>query len=380
LDPLGTAVKNAKAALKISEKAEEDAWKAYYETPTQALYNDAIAAEIAAEADRAVLKAAEKAAADPEEPEHTPAAKREDETKVHTLGYAFNASYKLKIDDKFYVKPAVGLTGTNISAKGKDFSSTFNSNNLVAGLLFGWGDTADSDAGVFFLNDGDQTKKVTPGISVVAAIPLASTVKYTENNRTATGKSVDKVKAIIVPSVYLGDLVPNLKFAAYSEMAILGYNDKLYDSNGDNTTVYTNAESKDRTFALALAAGIAYDVKIGDDFTITPKAGVRFANTAYNENKINSISPLSNKPLFETGYGKMGEFGQGKATDGNNANYLNLKAGVDINAIANTTFFVEYSSGNLLANGETKKAEYDEDMKYYNAGAGTLDVGVKISF
>ena len=65
---------------------------------------------------------------------------------------------------------------------------------------------------------------------------------------------------------------------------------------------------------MAVAAGVAYDIK-SDDLTITPKAGIRYANTAYTENGVNGISPLSNKPLFETGYGKMGLPGKAKDDD-----------------------------------------------------------------
>ena len=272
------------------------------------------------------------------------------------------------------------MTGTNVTAKADGGSATVNSNNLVAGVLFGWGETKDANAGVYFLNDDDQTKKVTPGISVIAAIPLATKATIKDDNDTTTATVTNKVKALIVPSVYLGDLVENLKLAAYSELALLNYTDEPFDHNDDYTDLkYIDvAANKDRTFALAFAAGLAYDVKV-DDITVTPKAGLRYANAAYVENGINKIAPLSNKPLFEAGYGKMGV--AGKDSEGNN-NYFNLKLGCDVaGLINNTTFFAEYSSANLLNDNEyTAKGAYDEVIKYYNIKNGTFDVGCKISF
>ena len=300
---------------------------------------------------------------------------------VHTLGYAFNASYKFAIDDKYYVKPAVGLTGSNVTGTvtmGKDLPYTSNSNTLVAGVLFGWGDTADSDAGVYFLNDGDQTKKVTPGVSVIAAIPLATKTTLDDKSLESSGA----VQALIVPSVYLGsDLVEGLKFAAYGELALLRADGK---KEGDkNIKIEAAAANKDRTFAMAFAAGVQYDLKATDDITVSPKAGIRYANTAYTENGINKIAPLSNKPLFEAGYGKMG-FGQTKPTNGDVSNFFNLKAGVDVKGfIPNTTIFAEYASANLLNDWEqpdSDKNTEDHLNKYYNWKLGTFDIGCKISF
>ncbi len=300
-------------------------------------------------------------------------------TKVNTLGYAFNAGYKFKLDDTYYVKPVAGLTGTNTTAKGDGFSATANQNNLVAGVLFGWGETKDANAGVYFLNDDDQTKKVTPGISVIAAIPLATKASMTNDGETGTATVNSAISAIIVPSVYLGDLVENLKFAAYSELAALKYVEPKDMVTGEKDSVINlSCANKDRTFALAFAAGVAYDVKV-DDITVTPKAGLRYANAAYFENGINKVAPLSNKAIFENGYGKMGV--AGKDAEGNN-DYFNLKLGCDVaGLINNTTFFAEYSSANLLNDNEyTAKGAYDEVIKYYNIKNGTFDVGCKISF
>ena len=291
-------------------------------------------------------------------------AKKFEATKVHTLGYSFNAAYKLSLDDKLYVKPAIGLTGTLndcvTTVETKEVKATKNSNSLVAGVMFGWGATADANAGVPYL-DGDYAKKVTPGLSVVAAIPLDATYKI--DSGTATIKN--KINAIIVPSFYTTNDIKGLTAGVYSEMALLKSEGKTEFS--DNKATVTNAAAnKDRTFAFAIAAGAKYDIK-ADAVTVTPSAGVRFANKAYDENEINKINPLSSNKVFETGLNKMGE---AKDDEG----WLNVKAGVNVNGlISNTDFFVNYESANLL-----NEKDYGDD-KYYNVKAGILNVGCKIS-
>ena len=290
-------------------------------------------------------------------------------TKVHTLGYSFNAAYKLSLDDKLYVKPAIGLTGTLndgvTTVETKEVKATKNSNSLVAGVMFGWGATADANAGVPYL-DGDYAKKVTPGLSVVAAIPLDAT--YKTDSGTATIKN--KINAIIVPSFYTTNDIEGLTAGVYSEMALLKSEGKTeFSDNNVNVTVTNAAANKDRTFAFAIAAGAKYDIK-ADAVTVTPSAGMRFANAAYFENNINSESPLSSNKVFENGLGKMGVTNPTKAEEG----YLNVKAGVNVNGLINNTdIFVNYESANLL-----NSTEYN-DVKYYNVKAGTLNVGAKIS-
>ena len=381
------ATEEEKDAYKDLKKAIEDAEKAYKEAPdsTKLTAIETAKNNLKIAQDK---KAAEKAA----EAKANLVTDRSKEVKYHALGYSFNASYKFAIDDTYYVKPAVGLIGGNMTGTGDNYSSSRNSNALVLGALFGWGETADSDAGVPFLDNGDSTKKVTPGISVIAAIPLPSTSK-----KTVAGKTTDKVyhdalQALIVPSVYLGnDLVPNLKFAAYSEMALLrGYVENKDDSKDQYSYAVANkddAKTVSRTFGLAFAAGVSYDIKATDDITVTPKAGIRYANSAYVQNNIAKIAPLSNKPLFETGYGKMGVAGKAK-DNGDNDNYFNLKAGIDCKGLipnSNTTFFAEYSSANLLNDNEytaekVGKNQYGEANKFYNIKNGTFDIGCKISF
>ena len=369
-----TAINNALKALKTAQEA-------YDAAVTETTYDNLEKAKTDLEAaqkayDKAIAKATALAPAAP-----APAkAERSKQVKFHTLGYNFNASYKFAIDDTYYVKPAVGLVGSVNTATGDKTSMTAIGNNLVAGVLFGWGATADANAGVPFL-DGDGAKKVTPGISVVAAIPLATSVK-TDNDGESTEKNLHSaVQAIIVPSIYTGDLVENLKFGAYSEMALLrGYVENKKDAKDYYDYAVTDAddaEKTSRTFGLAFAAGVSYDIK-SDDLTITPKAGIRYANTAYVQNKIGQMAPLSSNALFETGYGKMG-VGQKAKDNGDNDNYFNLKAGVDVNGlIANTTLFAEYASANLL-NDQDYSKDADNAVRY-NVKNGTFNIGCKIHF
>jgi hypothetical protein len=367
------AKKNALAAAEKTFKA----------TPSAGNY-DAVetAKEALTKAEKALTKAqAVNAAA--EALVVPPKAERSKQNKYHNLGYNFNASYKFSIDDTYYVKPAVGLVGSVNTITGDKYSMTAIGNNLVAGVLFGWGATADANAGVPFL-DGDGAKKVTPGVSVVAAIPLATSVKTDVDGKSTEKNYHSAVQAIIVPSIYTGDLVENLKFGAYSEMALLrGYVENKDDAKDQYDYAVTDAddaEKTSRTFGLAFAAGVSYDIK-SDDLTITPKAGIRYANTAYVQNKIGKMAPLSSNALFETGYGKMG-VGQKAKDNGDNDNYFNLKAGVDVNGlIANTTLFAEYASANLMNDQEYKaKNAYDEEIKHYNIKNGTFNIGCKIHF
>ena len=318
-------------------------------------------------------------------------------TKYNKIGYSFNAGYKLKIDDKNWLKPAVGLVGTYETANA-DFdvaaygikgtlSGTNNSNKLVAGVMFGWGDTADANAGLYYF-DTDATKKVTPGVSVVAWIPLAdkSTYSASATGMSASGSSTDydKVKVLFTPSFLTkGELVEGLTAAVYSEMAILRSDDK--DVDGDNSVSYTNAADKDDTFALALAAAVKYDIK-ADEITVTPQAGFRYVNTAYADNGINGYSPLDNNKFFDNlGYQKKVDDATSKRDGLLDDGYFNLKAGVNVSGlINNTSFYAVYQSANLLnkIDYSVYKASYDntKDAKFYNIKAGTFNVGCSIAF
>ncbi len=295
------------------------------------------------------------------------------EDKTHILGYSASAAYKLSIDDKYYVKPMVGLTGANSS--NADTEATSNANSLVASVLFGWGgnNSYGSAGGMYyFKDDGDNyVRGVTPGVSVLAKVNLPSTGKAGKGKDTVTVH--DALNVLIVPSFYLGDLladtVPGLRAAAYAEIGL--YSDKTAKDT-TKSDVYTPAANKDA--AIAFVAGAAYDIK-ADDLTVTPKVSARYANASYMDNKTIEVAPQSGKsPLQMTGVQK-------KKADGlYDGDFFNLSAGLDVNGlIPNTTFYCNYVSANLL-----NKFEYSKDTGYefgaYNVKAGTVNVGCQIHF
>ena len=199
------------------------------------------------------------------------------------MGYSGSVAYKAKVSGDYYLKPAFGYTGASLDG-------TATVNKIAGAVIFGWGDTEDANAGVPFLN-GDDAKKVTPGVSVSYEKDLESDANYGE----------------IEAAFYLGKLVENLKAAAlFSTTLVKEVNDT----------------------PIKVLAGCAYDVK-ADEITITPKAGVLFANKAAGDE-------------------------------------IKVKAGVDVaGLISNTTFYAVYASNNLKA---------DENK------IGTLNVGCKIAF
>ena len=268
------------------------------------------------------------------------------------LGYSGSVAYKVALDDKYYIKPMAGIVGDVLSGELGTVDYLGNGNEFVASVLFGWGAQADANAGVPFL-DVDDAKKVTPGVSVVFTMPLP-TKKTMGSNDTS---EYDFVIAKIVPSIYSGDIVDGLKFGAYSEIILM--RDEVEVGSDYEKKACAN---KDRATAIAIAAGASYDVKAGD-VTITTKAGARYANEAYKEN--NFIDKKEGKEV-----GLFKDLGFAKADEG----YLNLKIGADINGLLdNTTFFVNYTSANLL-----NETDYDGDC--YAVKAGTLNVGAKIHF
>ena len=197
------------------------------------------------------------------------------------MGYSGSVAYKAKVSGDYYLKPAFGYTG-------ESNNGTTTVNKIAGAVIFGWGDTADANAGVYFLDVDADTKKVTPGVSVSYEKDLKSDADY------------GKIEA----AFYLGNLVENLKAAA------------LFSTTLVNDT------------PIKVLAGCAYDVK-ADEITITPKAGVSFANKAAGDE-------------------------------------IKVKAGVDVaGLIDNTTFYAVYASNNLKA---------DENK------IGTVNVGCKIAF
>ena len=134
--------------------------------------------------------------------------------------YAASAAYKVDLGD-YYLKPTVGYTSAN---------------EMVGAVLFGWGDEADADAGVYYLKD---LKKVTPGVSVLYKKDL----------------DVDTDLGLYEIAFNLGSKVENLKAAALATMTMA----KVPVIDETKTT-------------LNIKAGCAYDIK-ADDITITTKAG-----------------------------------------------------------------------------------------------------------
>lgn len=274
------------------------------------------------------------------------------------LGYSGSVAYKVALDDKYYIKPMAGIVGYVLSGELGPVDYLGNGNEFVASVLFGWGAQADANAGVPFL-DGDDAKKVTPGVSVVFTMPLPTKTKQTIDlyDMSMSRSAYDRDIAKIVPSIYSGDIFNGLKFGAYSEI-ILMRDEAEFGSDYEKKA----CKNKDRATAIAIAAGASYDVKAGD-VTIITKAGARYANKAYVENKFNLNDKNEEVGLFK-------DLGYAKDDEG----YLNLKIGADINGLLdNTTFFVNYTSANLL-----NETDYADD--YYAVKAGTLNVGAKIHF
>ena len=241
------------------------------------------------------------------------------ETKV--LGLGFSAGYKLSLGDTYYVKPAVGVSGSKTGDG--DFGM-----DLAGGVVFGWGDTADANAGVYYL-DNDETKKVTPGVGVAFTMPL-------------TGDGGKDIK--IVPSFYSGDLVEGLKAAVVGEVVLhTGY-----------------ATDVDPDFGVV--AGVSYELPVGDAIKVTPKAGFRFAN---NDGAAGLLDVFGKENKDNGNKGDVAE--ADKSSDATNKGLLNFKAGVDISGlIENTTFGAYYQSRNLKATKDDGKA-------------GTFNVWVKVS-
>ncbi len=212
------------------------------------------------------------------------------------MGIAASAGYKAKLNDTYYVKPTVGFT----MAKTGDADATMN---LAAGLLFGWGDEKDANAGVPYLCD--ETKKVTPGVGVAAVVPLAegSTIK-------------------LFPSIYTGELVKDLTAAALAEIDI--------PSAGD--------------LSFGVVAGLKYAIAVNDAVTVTPSAGIRFNKGASTDAIFADAcqANLDNGGLDDTQQGGDALF--------------NVKVGVDVaGLINNTTFSVDWTSRDLMGNDDTSK-------------------------
>ncbi len=219
--------------------------------------------------------------------------------------YAASSSYKIAIGDN-YLKPAVG----------------YNSNNAIVGaVIYAWGDEADANAGVYFLDD-DAAKKVTPGVSVI----------YVKDFDAA-----DDVNDLKV-AFNLGSVVDNLKVAA------------LYETSLDDFAKMT------------LAAGASYAIK-ADDVTITLNAGAKYVAAGVGEKVVTDGTPASGYAVDPaTGAIKPSTPAVDPVMGPSDAE-LKVKVGADFaGLINNTTFSVVWTSGNLL-----------------DSTIGTIDLSAKIS-
>ncbi len=167
------------------------------------------------------------------------------------------AAYKIAIDDKFYLKPQVAYA-----------SAVEKADVAGAAIIFGWGDEADSNPGLYFFDDADAFKKITPGVSVV----------YTKNlwNEANLG--------YMEFAVYTGDLIGNFKAAAYTQTSLV----------------------KDADFELNnIYAACQYDVKAADDVTVTLKAGCKWVNAADDTLNLKAgvdVAGLINNTTFSAEY------------------------------------------------------------------------------
>lgn len=295
-------------------------------------------------------------------------------TNEHMLGYSASAAYKLGLDDTFYIRPQVGFTGQTQFYNDKDTKISSTSTDklaIAAGLLFGWGEIGmDQNAGVYYLDD-DHAKKVSPGVGVVAYIPLPEkTTTDVDGSKTSTTKYTDLIR--IMPSFYSGELIPGLTAAAYADIGVT----KLAkdDNEGPDTVDYLREEAK---VPMAFALGAQYAIPVGE-MTITPKAGVRFANAAYVDYKV-----------AEKDDGVFADMGKQQQLDAtaeartkyglkSDGNYMNLKLGVDVGGlIDNTTLSVIWQTENIL--NETPYGDGKGDADRFGPKLGTLNFKAKIA-
>lgn len=271
----------------------------------------------------------------------------------HTLGYSASAGYKLALNDTFFVRPQLGFAGATEFGIKKinktDYEGNSTTMKMAAGVLFGWGDIGqDKNAGVYFL-DKDDAKKVTPGVALVAEIPLPTTESGEKDGTKVKVTKTENTLAWIQPSLYTGEIIPGLTAAAYADIQI-AQKGKTKTTTDGNTT---ETETAKPDAAMAFAFGVKYALNV-EEMTITPQFGLRFVNDEYAR---------ANKLFDDTNYKK----GESSGDD-----YLNVKLGVDVAGLVdNTTFSVVWTSENL--NNKTDAANTN-DPKF-----GTLNFGAKIA-
>ena len=289
----------------------------------------------------------------------------------HTLGYSASAGYKLGLNDTFYIRPQVGFAGstgfTTTEDGDKEWKDSTTSMEMAFGLLFGWGEIGeDKNAGVYYLDD-NMAKKVSPGVGVVAHIPFVKIGKSTYDGNTFKTKDYGKIAARIMPSFYSGEIVPGLTAAAYADIVI----PKTGEGKTEDKLTTKYEAGKDKATAMAFTFGAKYAIEAGE-VTITPQAGVRFANAAYVAYGIEEKD--------DAVFGKMGDqeelTGEAKANDKDgikyDGNFMNLKLGVDVaGLIDNTTLSVIWATDNILN-------ELSDNAENINK-LGTLNFKAKIA-
>ncbi|MBO5730803.1 MAG: autotransporter [Treponema sp.] len=288
------------------------------------------------------------------------------ETNEHLWGYSASLAYKLGLDDTFYIRPQVGFTGQTMFYNNDDVKTkTTNTTNLAvaAGLLFGWDEIGmDKNAGVYYLDD-DMAKKVSPGVGVVAYIPLPnkSTTDIDGNKSSVT---THHTLARIMPSFYTGELIPGLTAAGYADIGVTKLAEN--DVEGPDTVTYIR---KDAKVPMAFALGANYAIPVGDEMTITPKFGVRFANAAYVDYA--NLMKEKDDPVFG-GMGEQKQQGVDKYGITSDGNYMNLKLGVDVAGLVdNTTLSVTWQTENILNDRD--------DANRNDPKLGTLNFKAKIA-
>ena len=315
-------------------------------------------------------------------------------TDARMLGYSASVGYKLGLDDTFYVRPQVGFTGQPQFYKDEDAKysrTTTDKLAIAAGLLFGWGEIGmDQDAGVYYLDD-DHAKKVSPGVGLVAYIPLAdvSNGKMSPeqgDEYTMKVKRQGKYSFRMMPSFYSGELVPGLTAAAYADIVFMNEGEATEVNNSDTSieaTIKPAAANKD--VAMAFALGAQYAIPVGE-MTITPKLGVRFANASYADN-YNAFGEKDDGVFGEDGNDagndasvseKMGE--QQRKADSLlfDGNFMNLKLGVDVGGlIDNTTLSVIWETKNIL--NDYSYGDGVGDVARFGPKLGTLNFKAKIA-
>ena len=234
--------------------------------------------------------------------------------KPKQIGYSASAEYKYALNDKFYILPAVGFVGGNITNNTVTNTKTVqNDGTLVTGVLFGWGETKDDNAGVYFLDD-DAAKKVTPGVGLVLNAPLWDSGKTeVKDLYKATGSETRQMELRV--SAFSGEIVPNLTFAAsYTTKLGKEKTKTTYTPNGGSSTD-TTTEGTDFT-DVVFEIGAKYKMDL-DTVVVTPQVGF-------------------------------------KAVENDNQKFVKAGVVVTAPAIENTTFSAEWASNDLTLEKNTK--------------------------